>query len=626
MNIDRIATTIFGMLLVILCIDPSVHHVRGSADRNRPAPYALIIGVAEYEHWPSVSYALDNARKMARFLESGGFEVHLMENPSATMMKTALETLVYPVGRQAGRDILLYYCGQGISWSPSGEARRGWIAARNCPQPDKQPNQFEHLAISIRDLETYAGQLKSRRVIMLLDAALDCGMLTVKTPALRISGARSTRPIRQYIIAAKPDEPLAEYNLFAETLIQALSGQADAVQDGKVTGSELAVYMTNQISRATHGLVNPQYATSPAPESSHGDFVFDTIERPVASRLFVQCQPDAARIRIMNIKPKFTQGISLKPGKYLIEVTAAGHAAQTRWITVVSGQDKTLRIDLEKITPIKINRMHMAMRWIDPGGFFMGSPDDEPGRQTDEPLHWVRLTDGYRIQTTEVTVGQFRKFVNTTGYLTEAEKNGGCWAPDAAGRWQLRNDANWKTAGPWMNGNGQAREQLPVTCVSWNDAKAFARWLSEREGQTYDLPTEAQWEMACRAGTRSPFASGLCLNPQSANFGAAGSYYAECDLPSGNGTPQPKPVDTGKGNGWNLSGMHGNAAEWCRDWYGPYKESGGSGTAYGSQRVIRGGHFSSPADQCRCARRSSFKPGAAASVIGFRLVQSSAKP
>ncbi len=618
----RFTATLLVILLAIFCNDASRRHAHGSQSASPPErPYALVIGVADYDHWPDIPQAIDNAHKVARLLETGGFEVQLVENPSATFLNAALEALVYPAGQLAARDIVVYYCGQSASKVQTDGTDMGWIIPRDCPQPADQPDQFESQAVSTRTIEAYAGQIKSRRVIMFFDAALAGDIFAIEPPALRMAGPHNTQPVRQYIIAGQADEPIMDHNVFADTLIQALGGQADAVQDGQVTGSELAVFIASRIAQATQGRINPQYGKSRNPELSRGDFVFNKIELSAGSRLHVRCRPADARIKILNIQPKFAQGISLAPGKYKIEVSAAGHATQRKWITLVAGRDTEIRVDLKKLIPVTVNTLGMAMKWIDADDFFMGSPDDEPGRQSDEEIVRVRLTDGFRMQTTEVSVGQFSQFIANTGYRTQAEQNGGCWVPDTTGRWRLSPDANWKTAGPWMKSDGKKCELLPVTCVSWNDAMAFAHWLSEQEDRTYDLPTEAQWEMACRAGTRSPFAYGQCIDLRSANYAAAGTFYTQCGHQPNQVHPHPKPIDVRLKNRWDLSDMHGNAAEWCRDWYGPYSKSRKAGTTFGTERVFRGGHFGSPADQCRCANRSSFKPDAAASVIGFRLVQ-----
>lgn len=623
-TIYRVAAYL-AILFASLYSDTGDRQAHGALNaRAGKRPYALTIGVSDYRHWPAVPQALSNARKLSRVLESGGFEVHALENPSAAELQAALGTLVYPVGQTPGREIAVYYCGQGTSRVSADGTFVGWIIPRDCPRPEEDAQAFEEKAVSTDSIEARARQIKSLRVIMFFDAALAGGTFAVETPALRIAASRDAQPARQYIIAGHPDEPVADHGGFTDALIQALGGQADAVPDGLLTGSELAVFIANRVVQRTHGRVNPQFGKSRSPELSRGEFFFDKIRLPGGTHLFIQTLPSDARVRILNIQPKFTQGIALPPGRYRIEVAAPGHVTQRKWINLSADRDEQIRVELEQIVPVTVNTLGMAMKWIYGTEFFMGSPDDEPGRQPDEQRHRVRLKNGFRIQTTEVSVRQFRQFTDATGYRTEAEKNGGCWTMDAGGRWRLSPATTWKTAGPWMQVSAKERDRLPVTCVSWNDANAFARWLSNQEGRTYNLPTEAQWELACRAGTRSPFAFGSCLTSVTANYASSGTYYSHCPHQPEPGHAGLKPVDGNLKNQWDLSAMHGNAAEWCLSWYAPYAQSREAADVLGTERVVRGGHFAGTADQCRSAKRSSFKPDAAANVIGFRLVQAPA--
>jgi formylglycine-generating enzyme required for sulfatase activity len=135
------------------------------------------------------------------------------------------------------------------------------------------------------------------------------------------------------------------------------------------------------------------------------------------------------------------------------------------------------------------------------GTFRMGSPTDEFGRAEDEgPQHMVRITRDFYMRTTEVTVGQFRQFVEAARYQTEGEKDGrgGYGFDPARGRFGQRPEWTWKSVG-WTQ-----TDEHPVVNVSWNDARAFCAWVSKKEGKTYDLPTEAEWEYACRAGAKPP--------------------------------------------------------------------------------------------------------------------------
>jgi formylglycine-generating enzyme required for sulfatase activity len=134
---------------------------------------------------------------------------------------------------------------------------------------------------------------------------------------------------------------------------------------------------------------------------------------------------------------------------------------------------------------------------LGPGRFSMGTPEQESNHLPNEKRHEVRITRAYSLGVYEVTRGQFRAFVNDSGYKTDAEKVGFAliWTGN---EWQRRAGGSWRDVGFEQN------DDHPVVNTSWNDAVAFAQWISRKERRHYRLPTEAEWEFACRAGTRGP--------------------------------------------------------------------------------------------------------------------------
>jgi formylglycine-generating enzyme required for sulfatase activity len=265
-----------------------------------------------------------------------------------------------------------------------------------------------------------------------------------------------------------------------------------------------------------------------------------------------------------------------------------------------------------QFAPLKeiINSLGMKFAWIPPcpDGFLMGSPPDEKGRSDDETQHRVVLTRGYYLGVHPVTRGQFARFVNDTGYRTEAETSGGAYGHSGSG-WDPNPAINWRTPG------FEQTDEHPVVCVSWNDAALMCDWLTQQDGQgrRYRLPSEAEWEYACRAGTTTAYF-----------FGNNESRIGDYAWFFGNFNNQTQSVHSKKPNLWGLYHMSGNVWEWCFDVYGPYDVSDGipdpinEDNKDNSRRVVRGGSWYDNASYCRAARRAWHLPGYRRNLLGFR--------
>lgn len=279
------------------------------------------------------------------------------------------------------------------------------------------------------------------------------------------------------------------------------------------------------------------------------------------------------------------------------------------------------------------------------GSFVMGSPTDEPGRWSDEVQHTVTLTTPFMIQATEVTNQQYRDLVqwaHDNGYCT-ATTTGVHDALDG-GPYQLLLDLDGYGDISFSGGAftvAPGKEDHPVMEVSWYGAAAYCDWLSLQQGlpraydhvtwqcngqapysaQGYRLPTEAEWEYACRAGNASAFANGpitqLHCDPVDPVLDEIGWYC-------GNVAGFTEPVGTLMANAWGLGDMHGNLDEWCNDWRDDYAgdEIDPVGPVSGLFRVIRGGNWITDATRCRSAQRSQDDPADTWFHVGFRPVRS----
>ncbi len=281
-----------------------------------------------------------------------------------------------------------------------------------------------------------------------------------------------------------------------------------------------------------------------------------------------------------------------------------------------------------------VNSLGMRLACIPAGTFSMGSPRDEPGRKDEERRHEVELTRNFYLAVHEVTVEQFKTFVQDADYQTDAEKDGrGSWGITPKGTFER--DAKYN----WTNPGFEQTDEHPVVDVSWNDAKAFCRWLSKKEGKSYRLPTEAEWEYACRAGTRTAYSFGddprdLDRAGNVADATARAQFRAwSLGIKGEDGAAYTAPVGRFAANRFGLHDMHGNVWEWCEDWYAedayPMKKRiDPTGPETGTMRVHRGGGWSSAPERCRSASRIRRHPSDyRGAYLGFRvLLEASSKP
>ena len=267
-----------------------------------------------------------------------------------------------------------------------------------------------------------------------------------------------------------------------------------------------------------------------------------------------------------------------------------------------------------------------------------GAFDD---RVDDEyPLHKVRITKPFYFCRYETTNAQFRQFITDTGYITEGEqketkdkKGPGAWGFDPEGQKFVGRDLKYN----WKNPGFPIRDDMPVVNVSWNDTQAFLAWLSKKEGNTYRLPTEAEWEYSCRAGTTSMFWCGddpetLTKNGNTADrdfFDKFPKYYeTERCLKTRDGEIYPTAVGSFKPNPFGLYDMHGNVWEWTNDYYSEtyYTDCEKQGTVDDpkggpacNQRVRRGGAWHTLPLWSRSSFRNINTPVSRYPNLGFRV-------
>jgi len=282
-----------------------------------------------------------------------------------------------------------------------------------------------------------------------------------------------------------------------------------------------------------------------------------------------------------------------------------------------------------------VNSLGMDMIRIRAGAFIMGSSQVDIGwamatlaqgqpvsLENESPFHKVRISRPFFISATEVTVKQFRTFVEETGYVTDAEDAGGGQVYDVdESAFQTKEGSSWKNPG-W-----KIEDSQPVTMVSYNDAQAFVDWLSAKEKLPYKLPTEAQWEYAARGGIpmgQFPWGDSL-PDGEKANYADKNTKFEWRDRYADDGYKYVAPVGSYQPNGFGLYDMAGNVLEWVRDhygenYYGLSPEVDPEGPGHGENRAMKGGEWTFGAVNLRCAFRGWARPELAFSNSGFRVV------
>jgi len=330
---------------------------------------------------------------------------------------------------------------------------------------------------------------------------------------------------------------------------------------------------------------------------------------------------------------------------------------------IVRGEDKA--------SPAAANSLGMAFVRVPAGEYVRGFNNDDNGEhrfalahpysnrqdfRDERPAHRVAITQPFDMAVTEVTVGQFKAFVEATGYETDAEKNGGalgCFPEerDYVDRFHKDPSITWRSPG------FEQTDSHPVVAVSWNDAVAFCKWLSEKEGHVYRLPSEAEWEYACRAGSTSWYSWGSDPDQAYAHANVADaaleaaqpnttSYQRAVKLSpgEGDGVVFTAKVKSYAANPWQLHDMHGNVWEWCQDRWSadryeryfdgvprqqrdevfvedPLFEEETDQHKYGDWRLLRGGAWTCAPAAVRCSLRSFAEAADASVYTGFRVVR-----
>jgi sulfatase modifying factor 1 len=650
-----LALVIFGLALALTS--------RERASAQKPAVegrrIALLIGVNKYDKrgFRDLEYAQRDVEELAAFLREADYETHLLTGSAsgdkrATLanIQKAVETVLK--GRTKKDLILVALAGHGLQIEVPGPDGKLQSESFFCPADAEQgePKSMFSIGRLFAELDRRGGGQN----LVLVDACREDptrgrGMdgSTVKTLPEGVAvlfGCRAGQKTYETKNAG------GGHGVFFHFVLEGLRGEAKNAR-GDVTWGRLVEFVSERVSdeaprilsnesiQQTPNVIANLPGRSPVLIADIRDVRRVPLERTVVLTNIAR-QPDAhlhvrlgggGAAKVEKLTNRSSQRATVSLPLDISYFSGDTRLGDNGWLRITEADAALLEFDVWQESTrtrwtyraydrlLQWNSLDMKLVPIRPGVFQMGSRespqevadafDEKAAMFEDEhPRHQVRITKAFYLSACEVTLGQFRAFVRATGHVTDAEKDGQGGTSFNPNAGKTNDDdtpgRSWKD-----HGFKQYSEDRPVVMVSRNDAVAFCRWLSQKEKAMYRLPTEAEWEYACRAGTSTRYwfgndPEGLITAANSPDRTFLEDYQRTpnakklnyATLQGSDGHAQPAPVGSFRSNPFGLYDMHGNVWEWCLDRYDPAIYSSADNTdPIGRGReeryVIRGGCY-----------------------------------
>ncbi len=573
---------------------------RSVPDKAAPGRFALVVGVDKYAKLPpeaQLSGAVKDARLIAETLGTldPPFDVTLLTD--VTQRDATNAVLDFADKARGGECALIYFAGHGVEYHGENfllvnDTELGIASADITRMKRRLGTAALSLQVLVDELDATEAQVK----VVILDACRDNPLQAEDETGTRslIGGRRGlaqvTPPSGSLISYSADAGQQANDGLFTQVLTKHLQTPGlPLLEVFAATREEVVATSTKMATEGTGVRHEPAEYTKLNLAGTKFSF---TRPEPVVDRTEEILSASAAEM------DRLKQALAEAQEK-LAAATPPATAAQMHRAVPIPPEELAAVIDeTVGITPGELRIFGgIEMVWCPPGAFVMGSPPQEWDRQLDEVPHWVTLSRGYWMARTECTQAQWISVMGTT--LDQQRASGEAFG-EVSGR------------GP----------QHPMVFVSWQDAQAWVTRMNAAAplpgGWRWALPSEAQWEYACRAGFETAYHMGERITSQDANFDAAYSVgpgfpgiYLGASATVGRYSP----------NAWGLSDMHGNVLEWCADWYGAYPGEpvrDPRGSMSGTHRVLRGGGWNNVAADCRSAYRYGGVPELLNFQLGFR--------
>ncbi len=614
--------------------------------------HALVIGIDRYTGgWPRLRKAVADAHAVAARLKAHGFEVTLRENLDADQLQKTLKQFFARKGRDPDARLFLWYAGHGHT--VDGE---GYLVPADAPRANDPT--FLVSALPLRDFGSLVRLARSKHVLSVFDACFAGTVFeargTAPTAAITL---KTTKPVRQFITSGDAGQQVRDDGSFREYFLRALRGdeKADFNDDGYVTGEELGLFLAQRMEALTQASQTPKAGKLHDVRFNQGDFVFalrkPTVTAPKVGGGFSlkdlekkgqqERVHQAWTVKLNEMKAAFGQVTAFEKGDNTGSLKAEAwdrfasafsqdnpfsqdddrmrrhaqaRARHWRSVAVVVPPKPAKPKLVQEIVGVFPNRGAVfrdlradgsecpecpEMVIIPPGTFTMGSPESETTREgvpekyakRERPQHRVTIPRAFALGRYEVTKAQFATFVRDSGH----DAGGGCYFWNGS-KWEQQSSKSWRDPG------FQQTDRDPVTCVSWDDAKAYVGWLGKKTGKDYRLPSEGEWEYAARARTATARYWGdgrgeACANANvndRTSKSVNGFKWASFDCDDGYAGTAP--VGSFRANAFGLHDMLGNLWEWGQDcWNESYSGAPTDGSAWTSgdcsRRVLRGGSW-----------------------------------
>ena len=522
--------------------------------------YAVVVGVSDYDAWPDLPNAVRDAEEVAEALSNLGFDVRLVRDPDSQALEQVLEDLEFQAGTEQDR-LLFYFAGHGETETLADGGELGYIVPRDAPLKVVDQRGFVKTAISMQRLEQSALRMRFKHALFVFDSCFSGSIFALQRAAPQNISEKVALPVRQFITAGGKGETVPDQSVFKTTLLAALEGHGDLSGDGYITGTELGLYLQEQVVNYSRGSQHPQAGKLRNPKLDKGDFVF--VLESGGQRASQAYQDQAAQYddQIEKLKAEIEAEKQLKA-----EEEAARAEVEHRRL----GAEKLQR-ELEALRRQQAPKQEQVVRPL-------VSVSGQGGEM-------VSVSDfGFSIDKYEVTNGQYAEFLNAEGNQSE---RGTTWLEIESSDALIE-----QRGGRFVAKLGYGNH--PVIKVSWYGAQAYCEWAGKR------LPTEWQWQQACQGPAERIYPWGDSQPNGSLVNALKGDDGYSRTAPVGNYSAGISP--------YGVLDMAGNVWEW-------------TASTEEDRRILKGGSWSGNALLLRCQSRLRLPPSSRTPGYGFRCAK-----